>query len=198
MYPLCIPFLIYSLSDHINVYHLGSEYGGTWGWRKKGRVDFFVSYFALSLLRLSWWYLLICSGFLPLFLCISLIISAGWFLSSIIAAPLPPLPCFHLQSPSVSQCLSAVVSPLCFLLSRRVLKPVMNTKPSLDGSSDFVKNEEAREIPPMRSYLWLTMFTCFCPAWPINIVALVFSVLVSCSKLEMWGFWILSFFQFNE
>ncbi|KAL3976180.1 beta-1,3-N-acetylglucosaminyltransferase 3 [Sarotherodon galilaeus] len=53
----------------------------------------------------------------------------------------------------------------------------MNTKPSLDGSSDFVKNEEAREIPPMRNYLWLTMFTCFCPAWPINIVALVFSVL---------------------
>uniref|UniRef100_A0A3P8N623 Transmembrane protein 233 n=1 Tax=Astatotilapia calliptera TaxID=8154 RepID=A0A3P8N623_ASTCA len=53
----------------------------------------------------------------------------------------------------------------------------MNTKPSLDGSSDFVKNEEARETPPMRSYLWLTMFTCFCPAWPINIVALVFSVL---------------------
>lgn len=140
-------------------------------------------------------YKCICSGFLPLFLCISLIISAGWFLSSIIAAPLPPLPCFHLQPPSVSQCLSAVVSPLCFLLSRRVLKPVMNTKPSLDGSSDFVKNEEARETPPMRSYLWLTMFTCFCPAWPINIVALVFSVLVSCSKLEMWGFWILSFFS---
>uniref|UniRef100_A0A668SZH8 Transmembrane protein 233 n=1 Tax=Oreochromis aureus TaxID=47969 RepID=A0A668SZH8_OREAU len=55
----------------------------------------------------------------------------------------------------------------------------MNTKPSLDGSSEFVKNEEAREIPPMRSYLWLTMFTCFCPAWPINIVALVFSVLKS-------------------
>uniref|UniRef100_A0A673CHJ1 Transmembrane protein 233 n=1 Tax=Sphaeramia orbicularis TaxID=375764 RepID=A0A673CHJ1_9TELE len=40
-------------------------------------------------------------------------------------------------------------------------------------------NGEAQEIPPLRNYLCLTMFTCFCPAWPINIVALVFSVMVS-------------------
>lgn len=60
-------------------------------------------------------YKCICSGFLPLFLCISLIISAGWFLSSIIAAPLPPLPCFHLQPPSVSQCLP--VSQCCCFAS---------------------------------------------------------------------------------
>lgn len=57
-----------------------------------------------------------CSGFLPLFLCIPLI-SAGWFLSSINTAPLPPLPCFHLHSPSVSQRLSAVVSSLFFTVS---------------------------------------------------------------------------------
>ncbi|XP_041792421.1 transmembrane protein 233 [Chelmon rostratus] len=54
----------------------------------------------------------------------------------------------------------------------------MNTKPSLDG------NREAREIPPLRNYLCLTMFTCFCPAWPVNIVALVFSVLAQKSYDE--------------
>ncbi|KAG7241395.1 hypothetical protein INR49_025595 [Caranx melampygus] len=60
----------------------------------------------------------------------------------------------------------------------------MNTKPALRGSSDLMKNEEAQEIPPLRSYLCLTMFTCFCPAWPINIVALVFSVLAQKSYDE--------------
>ncbi|XP_068994661.1 transmembrane protein 233 [Embiotoca jacksoni] len=60
----------------------------------------------------------------------------------------------------------------------------MNTKPSLDGGSDFMKSAEAQESPPMRNYLCLTMFTCFCPAWPINIVALVFSVLAQKSYYE--------------
>ncbi|XP_038560303.1 transmembrane protein 233 isoform X2 [Micropterus salmoides] len=60
----------------------------------------------------------------------------------------------------------------------------MNTKPSLDGSTDVLKNREAQEIPPLRNYLCLTMFTCFCPAWPINIVALVFSVLAQKSYNE--------------
>uniref|UniRef100_A0A3Q3IDB3 Uncharacterized protein n=1 Tax=Monopterus albus TaxID=43700 RepID=A0A3Q3IDB3_MONAL len=36
------------------------------------------------------------------------------------------------------------------------------------------------EPPPLlRSYLCLTIFTCFCPAYPVNIVALVFSIMVS-------------------
>ncbi|KAM9360607.1 transmembrane protein 233 [Symphorus nematophorus] len=60
----------------------------------------------------------------------------------------------------------------------------MNAKPSLDGSSDHLKNREAQEIPPLRNYLCLTMFTCFCPAWPINIVALVFSLLAQKSYDE--------------
>ncbi|KAK2837620.1 hypothetical protein Q5P01_014832 [Channa striata] len=60
----------------------------------------------------------------------------------------------------------------------------MNTKPKLDCSSDLMKNREAQEIPPLRSYLCLTMFTCFCPAWPINIVALVFSVMAQKSYDE--------------
>ncbi|XP_023134594.1 transmembrane protein 233 [Amphiprion ocellaris] len=60
----------------------------------------------------------------------------------------------------------------------------MKAKPSPDGSPDFVKNGEAQEIPPMKNYLCLTMFTCFCPAWPINIVALVFSVMAQRSYHE--------------
>ncbi|XP_040898715.1 transmembrane protein 233 [Toxotes jaculatrix] len=52
------------------------------------------------------------------------------------------------------------------------------------GSSDLVKSGEAQEIPPLKNYLCLTMFTCFCPAWPINIVALVFSVLARKSYEE--------------
>ncbi|XP_070761193.1 transmembrane protein 233 [Enoplosus armatus] len=60
----------------------------------------------------------------------------------------------------------------------------MNTRPSLDGSAGVLKNREAQQIPPLRNYLCLTMFTCFCPAWPINIVALVFSVLAQKSYDE--------------
>ncbi|XP_056275557.1 transmembrane protein 233 isoform X2 [Pseudoliparis swirei] len=60
----------------------------------------------------------------------------------------------------------------------------MTTKSSLDGSADHLKCKEAQEIPPLRNYLCLTMFTCFCPAWPINIVALVFSVLAQRSYEE--------------
>ncbi|XP_047447352.1 transmembrane protein 233 [Mugil cephalus] len=60
----------------------------------------------------------------------------------------------------------------------------MNTEPSRDASSDCMKSGEAQEIPQMRSYLCLTMFTCFCPALPINIVALVFSMLSRRSYYE--------------
>ncbi|XP_033828420.1 transmembrane protein 233 [Periophthalmus magnuspinnatus] len=38
--------------------------------------------------------------------------------------------------------------------------------------------------PPLRNYLCFTMVTCFCPAWPINIVALVFSVMAQRSYDE--------------
>ncbi|XP_075961107.1 transmembrane protein 233-like [Anarhichas minor] len=60
----------------------------------------------------------------------------------------------------------------------------MTTKSSLDGSADYLKCGMAQEIPPLRNYLCLTMFTCFCPAWPINIVALIFSVLAQKSYEE--------------
>lgn len=81
--------------------------------------------------------------------------------------PSPTFPSLHYHSPRVSASLP--------LLSR------------LDGSSDLMKNREAQGIPPLRNYLCLTIFTCFFPAWPVNIVALVFSVLVSHRMLEVFG-----------
>ncbi|XP_070814144.1 transmembrane protein 233 [Chaetodon trifascialis] len=51
--------------------------------------------------------------------------------------------------------------------------PVEN---SLSGSTYFVRSIE-EPPPPLRSYLCLTIFTCFCPAYPVNIVALVFSIM---------------------
>lgn len=52
---------------------------------------------------------------------------------------------------------------------------------SIDGSIDdsFGMNAESQAPPPLKNYIFLTIFTCFCPAWPINIVALVFSLMVS-------------------
>ncbi|XP_058487474.1 transmembrane protein 233 [Solea solea] len=45
------------------------------------------------------------------------------------------------------------------------------------GSLDHGSIEEQEPPPPLRSYLFLTIFTCFCPAYPVNIVALVFSIM---------------------
>uniref|UniRef100_A0A8C7P2Z3 Transmembrane protein 233 n=1 Tax=Oncorhynchus mykiss TaxID=8022 RepID=A0A8C7P2Z3_ONCMY len=58
----------------------------------------------------------------------------------------------------------------------------LGVKSSLNGSADFDRLSfmgEQHPPPPLHSYLWLTILTCFCPAYPVNIVALVFSVLVS-------------------
>lgn len=54
-------------------------------------------------------------------------------------------------------------------------------KSSLSGSAFFDRGsiEEKEPPPPLRSYLCLTILTCFCPAYPVNIVALVFSIMVS-------------------
>ncbi|KAM6927937.1 transmembrane protein 233 [Xenentodon cancila] len=52
-------------------------------------------------------------------------------------------------------------------------------KRSLSGSTFFDRGsvKEQELPPPLRSYLGWTMFACFCPAYPINIVGLVFSVM---------------------
>lgn len=64
-------------------------------------------------------------------------------------------------------------------MSLGVLNP--QVKSSLSGSAFFACGsiEEQEPPPPLRSYLCLTIFTCFCPAYPVNIVALVFSIMVS-------------------
>ncbi|KAM8755959.1 transmembrane protein 233 [Acanthopagrus schlegelii] len=58
-----------------------------------------------------------------------------------------------------------------------VLNP--QVKSSLSGSVFFDRGSivEQEPPPPLRSYLCLTIFTCFCPAYPVNIVALVFSIM---------------------
>ncbi|XP_022056221.1 transmembrane protein 233 [Acanthochromis polyacanthus] len=52
-------------------------------------------------------------------------------------------------------------------------------KSSLSGSAflDRGSLEEQEPPPPLRSYLCLTILACFCPAYPVNIVALVFSIM---------------------
>lgn len=59
-------------------------------------------------------------------------------------------------------------------------------KSSLSGSAffDHVSVQEPPP-PPLRSYLCLTIFTCFCPAYPVNIVALVFSIMVSINNKNL-------------
>ncbi|XP_062272101.1 transmembrane protein 233-like [Scomber scombrus] len=62
-------------------------------------------------------------------------------------------------------------------MALEVLNP--QVKSSLSGSA-FLNHssvEEQETLPPLRSYLCLTIFTCFCPAHPVNIVALVFSIM---------------------
>lgn len=58
-------------------------------------------------------------------------------------------------------------------------------KSSLSGSAflDGGSMKEQEPPPPLRSYLCLTIFTCFCPAYPVNIVALVFSIMVSTDRM---------------
>ncbi|KAF7208308.1 transmembrane protein 233 [Nothobranchius furzeri] len=52
-------------------------------------------------------------------------------------------------------------------------------KTSLSGSTVFDRGstEEQGPQPPLRSFLCLTMLACFCPAYPVNIVGLVFSAM---------------------
>lgn len=58
---------------------------------------------------------------------------------------------------------------------------------SPEANTEDDKTEE--DVPMPRNYLWLTIIACFCPAYPINIVALVFSIMVSQSGLQLWQWW---------
>ncbi|KAL6456239.1 hypothetical protein MHYP_G00347820 [Metynnis hypsauchen] len=61
----------------------------------------------------------------------------------------------------------------------RIPRSEEKTRRSIDGSLDHSlgRSVEAEGPPPLRNYIFFTIFTCFCPAWPINIVALVFSMM---------------------
>nr|XP_057916469.1 transmembrane protein 233 [Doryrhamphus excisus] len=56
-----------------------------------------------------------------------------------------------------------------------VLNPQMKSSPRESECFDNSSTEEKE--PPLKSYLLLTMLTCLCPAYPVNIVALVCSVM---------------------
>lgn len=64
----------------------------------------------------------------------------------------------------------------CGSMALRSLNPQVKSSLSASGFLDAVFTRE--QEPPPRSYLCLTIFTCFCPAYPVNIVALVFSIMV--------------------
>ncbi|XP_017651416.1 transmembrane protein 233 isoform X2 [Nannospalax galili] len=55
-----------------------------------------------------------------------------------------------------------------------------DSKGALDSGSPEANTEDDKteeDMPMPKNYLWLTIVSCFCPAYPINIVALVFSIM---------------------
>ncbi|XP_036598098.1 transmembrane protein 233 [Trichosurus vulpecula] len=58
-------------------------------------------------------------------------------------------------------------------------RPTSDSKRALDGSPETHIGDDApeEEVPMPPNYLLLTIFSCFCPAYPINIVGFVFSIM---------------------
>ncbi|XP_074869077.1 transmembrane protein 233 [Carettochelys insculpta] len=53
-----------------------------------------------------------------------------------------------------------------------------DAKRALDGGPEPSQQDEPpRAEPRPKNYLALSIFSCFCPAYPINIVAFVFSIM---------------------
>ncbi|KAK4812187.1 hypothetical protein QYF61_009079 [Mycteria americana] len=57
--------------------------------------------------------------------------------------------------------------------------PLSPSRLSLGRASSTATSTAAPEQGRPRDYLVLAIFSCFCPVWPINVVALVFSIMVS-------------------
>ncbi|EPQ06218.1 5'-AMP-activated protein kinase subunit beta-1 [Myotis brandtii] len=57
--------------------------------------------------------------------------------------------------------------------------PKSDFKTALDSSPEANTEDDKTEedVPMPKNYLWLTIVSCFCPAYPINIVAFVFSIM---------------------
>ncbi|KAM3826130.1 transmembrane protein 233 [Vipera latastei] len=48
----------------------------------------------------------------------------------------------------------------------------------LNGAEEIPGPEEDEEPRPApKNYLWLSILSCFCPAYPVNIAAFVFSIM---------------------
>lgn len=58
-----------------------------------------------------------------------------------------------------------------------VAAPLSPSKVSLSRSS--TGNAAVQESPKPKDYLILVIMSCFCPVWPVSIVALVYSIMVS-------------------
>lgn len=57
--------------------------------------------------------------------------------------------------------------------------PLSPSRFSLGRASSTATTSNLQEPERPDDYLLLAIFSCFCPVWPINILALVFSILVS-------------------
>lgn len=82
---------------------------------------------------------------------------------------------------------SALPAPPASPMSQYAPSP--DFKRALDSSPEANTEDDKTEedVPTPKNYLWLTIVSCFCPAYPINIVALVFSIMVSESEPEAAG-----------
>lgn len=54
--------------------------------------------------------------------------------------------------------------------------PLSSSRPSLSRTSST--GNAVQEQPKPKDYLLLVILSCFCPVWPVSIVALVYSVMV--------------------
>ncbi|XP_032085264.1 transmembrane protein 233 [Thamnophis elegans] len=63
-------------------------------------------------------------------------------------------------------------------LKRGLGKSGSGAQLQLNGAEEIpVPEEEEEQRPPPKNYLWLSILSCFCPAYPVNIAAFVFSVM---------------------
>uniref|UniRef100_A0A8C5TJU4 TM233 protein n=1 Tax=Malurus cyaneus samueli TaxID=2593467 RepID=A0A8C5TJU4_9PASS len=63
-------------------------------------------------------------------------------------------------------------------------------KRALESSPETNIEDEQPDGPPQprpKNYLLLSILSCFCPAYPINIVAFVFAVMVSSASANQIG-----------
>ncbi|XP_058014300.1 transmembrane protein 233 [Ahaetulla prasina] len=63
-------------------------------------------------------------------------------------------------------------------LKRGLEKSGSGAELQLNGDQEIPgPEEEEDQRPAPKNYLWLSILSCFCPAYPVNIAAFVFSVM---------------------